>query len=135
MNNELNKNKTNKNQNKKHIKNGNSFEPDNFNWKKAGKTSFIWMAIILGAVYVSGLLTDVGKQELEIEYTEYKKYLENGDIAKGVIMGDVFHGEFKVPQMLDSQYGNKIDGVSHFKLTHKNQAHFEFRFHANFKKY
>ena len=47
----------------------------------------------------------------------YKKYLQNGDIAKGVIMGDVFHGEFKVPQMLDSQYGNKIDGVSHFKLT------------------
>ena len=32
-------------------------------------------------------------------------------------MGDVFHGEFKVPQTLDSQYGNTIDGVSHFKLT------------------
>ena len=115
MSDKFNKNKINNNQNKKHPKNGNSFEPDNFNWKKSGKTSFIWMAIILGAVYVSGLLTNVGKQELEIEYTEYKKYLENGDIAKGVIMGDVFHGEFKVPQMLDSQYGNKIAGVSHFK--------------------
>ena len=75
MNNKLNKNNSNKNQNKKHIKNGSGFEPDNFNWKKAGKTSFIWMVIILGAVYVSGLLTNVGKQELEIEYTEYKKYL------------------------------------------------------------
>ena len=117
MNDKLNKNNLNNSQNKKRNKHGNNFEPDNFNWKRAGKTSFIWMAIILGAVYVSGLLTDVGKQELEIEYTEYKKYLENGDIAKGVIMGDVFHGEFKVPQMLDSQYGNKIDGVSHFKLT------------------
>ena len=117
MNDKFNKNKTNKNQIKKPAKHGNSFEPDNFNWKKAGKTSFIWMAIILGAVYVSGLLTDVRKQELEIEYTEYKKYLENGDIAKGVIMGDIFHGEFKVPQILDSQYGNKIDGVLHFKLT------------------
>ena len=90
MSDKFNKNNVNKNQNKKHLKNGNSFEPDNFNWKKSGKTSFIWMAIILGAVYVSGLLTNVGKQELEIEYTEYKKYLENGDIAKGVIMGDVF---------------------------------------------
>ena len=76
MSDKFNKNNTNKNQNKKHFKNGNSFEPDNFNWKKAGKTSFIWMAIILGAVYVSGLLTNVGKQELEIEYTEYKKYLD-----------------------------------------------------------
>ena len=117
MNNELNKNKTNKNQNKKHIKNGNSFEPDNFNWKKAGKTSFIWMAIILGAVYVSGLLTDVGKQELEIEYTEYKKYLENGDIHKAVIMGDVFHGEFKTPQSISSPLGTQLNDITHFKLT------------------
>ena len=47
------------------------------------------MAIILGAIYVSGLLTD--ENEAEIEFTEYKEYLENGEIAKGVIMGDVFH--------------------------------------------
>ena len=67
----------------------------------AGKTSFIWLSIILGAVYISGLLTDVGKRN-RIEYTQYKNYLENGDIAKGVIMGDVFHGEFKIPQTLNT---------------------------------
>ena len=75
------------------------------------------MAIILGAVYVSGLLTNGGKKEIEIEYTEYKKYLENGEIAKGVIMGDIFHGEFKESKILESPYGNQIDGVLHFKLT------------------
>ena len=66
MNDKLNKNNLNKSQNKKHNKHGNNFEPDNFNWKRAGKTSFIWMAIILGAVYVSGLLTDVGLSLIHI---------------------------------------------------------------------
>ena len=76
------------------------------------------MAIILGAIYVSGLLTDVGKNEIEIEFTEYKEYLENGEIAKGVIMGDVFHGEFKEAKQLDAPFGgSKIDGIYHFRLT------------------
>ena len=112
-----NNNKINKKQNKNSSKNTSGFEPDNFDWKKASKTSFIWMAIILGAVYVSGLLTNGGKKEIEIEYTEYKEYLDNGEIAKGVIMGDVFHGEFKESKILESPYGNQIDGVLHFKLT------------------
>ena len=73
-------NKVNKNQNNNSSNSNNGLEPDNFDWKSAGKTSFIWIAIIFGAVYVSGLLTDVGKKELEIEYTEYKQYLKNGDI-------------------------------------------------------
>ena len=117
MNKKLKDNKNNNKQNKNNSKNTSGFEPDNFDWKKASKTSFIWMAIILGAVYVSGLLTNGGKKEVEIEYTEYKKYLENGEIAKGVIMGDIFHGEFKDSKILESPYGNQIDGVKHFKLT------------------
>ena len=60
--------------------------------------------------------SDVGKKEIEIEYTQYKNYLENGDIAKGVIMGDVFHGEFKIPQTLNTPYGNALNNISHFKL-------------------
>ena len=73
--------------------------------------------IIFGAVYVSGLLTETGKKEIEIEYTEYRKYLDNGDIQKGVIMGDVFHGEFKVPQTLDTPIGGQLNEITHFKLT------------------
>ena len=110
----MNKNKKNKNSGSP--KNGNGFNKDEFNWKHAGKTSFIWLSIILGAVYISGLLTDVGKKEIEIEYTQYKNYLENGDIAKGVIMGDVFHGEFKIPQTLNTPYGNALNNISRFKL-------------------
>ena len=114
----MNKNnyKDKKNQNSGSPNNGKGFNKNEFNWKRAGKTSFIWLSIILGAVYISGLLTDVGKKEIEIEYTQYKNYLENGDIAKGVIMGDVFHGEFKIPQTLNTPYGNALNNISHFKL-------------------
>ena len=109
----------NKKQNPKQNPNkpGQHNQPENFDWKRAGKTSFVWLMIIFGAVYVSGLLTETGKKEIEIEYTEYRKYLDNGDIQKGVIMGDVFHGEFKVPQTLDTPIGGQLNEITHFKLT------------------
>ena len=109
----------NKKQNPKQNPNkpGQHNQPENFDWKRAGKTSFVWLMIIFGAVYVSGLLTETGKKEIEIEYTEYSKYLDNGDIQKGVIMGDVFHGEFKVPQTLDTPIGGQLNEITHFKLT------------------
>jgi cell division protease FtsH len=91
--------------------------PENFDWKRAGKTSFIWLMIIFGAVYISGLLTQAGKKEIEIEYTEYRKFLEKNEIQKGIIMGDVFHGEFKEPQIIDTQIGGPLVDVTHFRLT------------------
>ena len=109
----------NKNQNSKKEKESpkKKNQQDNFDWKRAMKTSFIWLIIVFGAVYISNLLTQAGKQEIEIEYTEYRKYLENGDIQKGVIMGDVFHGEFKLPQSLDTPVGTTLNDITHFKLT------------------
>ena len=108
---------SNKNQKKETDKNNQNNQQDNFDWRRASKTSFIWLVIIFSAVYISGLLTDAGKKEIEIEYTEYRKYLENGDIHKAVIMGDVFHGEFKTPQSIDSPLGTQINDITHFKLT------------------
>jgi len=70
----------NNNPNKEIDKQNKDNQNENFDWKRAGKTSFIWLIIIFGAVYISGLLTQAGKKEIEIEYTEYRKYLENGDI-------------------------------------------------------
>ena len=90
---------------------------DNFDWQRAGKTSFIWLIIIFSAIYISGLLTDAGKKEIEIEYTQYRKYLDNGDIQKAVIMGDVFHGEFKTPQSIQLPIGTQLNDITHFKLT------------------
>ena len=86
---------------------------DQFHWKRAGKTSLIWISIILCAVYISGLLTESGKKEIEIEYREY---LKNHEIQKAVVIGDVFHGEFKLAKTLDTPLG-VLENVTHFKLT------------------
>jgi len=102
---------------KKHNQKSNQEQSqDQFDWKRAGKTSFIWLMIIIGAVYISGLLTESGKKELEIEYTAYREYLMNGEIEKAVIMGNTFHGEFKIPKTIETPIG-PINDVSHFKLT------------------
>ena len=66
----------NKNQSNNKDKNNQNNQHDNFDWRRASKTSFIWLIIIFSAVYISGLLTDAGKKEIEIDYTEYRKYLK-----------------------------------------------------------
>ena len=106
------KNKPQQNQNKQNPKK----KPDQFDWMRAGKTSIVWLMIIFGAVYISGLLTESGKKEIEIEYTDYREYLANRDIEKAVIMGDVFHGEFKVSKTIETPIG-PLNDVTHFKLT------------------
>ncbi len=90
--------------------------PDQFHWKRAGKTSLIWISIILCAVYISGLLTESGKKEIEIEYTEYREYLKNHEIQKAVVIDVVFHGEFKLAKTLNTPLG-ALENVTHFKLT------------------
>ena len=101
---------------KKSPRSSNKNNPDQFHWKRAGKTSLIWISIILCAVYISGLLTESGKKEIEIEYTEYREYLENHEIQKAVVIGVVFHGEFKLAKTLDTPMG-ALENVTHFKLT------------------
>ena len=58
-------------------KNKQKRKEDNFDWKRASKTSLVWLMIIFFAVYISGILTESGKKEIEIEYTDYKVYLLN----------------------------------------------------------
>ena len=101
---------------KKSPRSSNKNNPDQFHWKRAGKTSLIWISIILCAVYISGLLTESGKKEIEIEYTEYREFLENHEIQKAVVIGVVFHGEFKLAKTLDTPMG-ALENVTHFKLT------------------
>ena len=101
---------------KKSPRSSNKNNPDQFHWKRAGKTSLIWISIILCAVYISGLLTESGKKEIEIEYTEYREYLKNHEIQKAVVIDVVFHGEFKLAKTLNTPMG-ALENVTHFKLT------------------
>ena len=109
-------NKKPKSPGKKSPRSSNENNPNQFHWKRAAKTSLIWISIILCAVYISGLLTESGKKEIEIEYTEYREYLKNHEIQKAVVIGNVFHGEFKLAKTLDTPLG-VLENVTHFKLT------------------
>ena len=111
----MNKNKKRENNSNKNS--GGNQDKEGFSWGRASKTSLVWLVIVMGAIYLSGQLTNLGRKEIEIEFTEYKEYLKNGEIQKGVIIGDVFHGEFKVPRSIETDYGDQISNVSHFRLT------------------
>lgn len=87
-----------------------------FQFKKAGKTSLIWLLIIVGAIVISGVFTNTGKKEIEIEYFQYQEYLKNRQIAKGTIIDNIFHGEFKIPQNIDTKYGT-IENAERFFLS------------------
>ena len=91
-------------------------EKKEFQWRQAGKTSFIWIVIILFTIYFSSILSDSRNNEVEIEYTEYKHFLDDGLISKAVIVEKTFHGEFKTAQAIDTPLGVRKD-VLKFRLT------------------
>ncbi len=105
------KNSNNKKQNSNKSKN-----EENFDWKRASKTSLVWLLIIFFAVYVSGTLTESNKREVEVEFSDYKDFLQNKEIYKGVITGEIFYGEFKQPKSIQSSSGLNLDNITHFKL-------------------
>jgi len=71
----------------------NKKENEQFQWKRAGKTSLVWVLIIISAVFLSNLFTGKGADEVEIQYTEYRSFLKDGLIAKARVVDEVFHGE------------------------------------------
>ena len=78
---------------------------EQFHWKKAGKTSFVWVLIIISAIFMSNLFTGQGRDEVEIQFSEYRTFLNNGLIAKARIVDEVFHGELTEPQTIINARG------------------------------
>ena len=103
-------------QNKKPKDNKKKNEKLEFQWKKAGKTSFIWITIILVTVYFSSVISENRNNEVEIEYTEYKNYLNEGAIKSAIIINKTFYGEFKSNQTIDTPLGTR-DDIIKFRLS------------------
>ena len=85
--------------------NKDSNTPEQFHWKKAGKTSFVWILIILSAIFMSNIFTGQGGNEVEIQYSEYRAFLTRGLIMKARVIDEVFHGELSEPQTVSSSRG------------------------------
>jgi cell division protease FtsH len=83
---------------------------EQFQWKRAGKTSVIWIMIILGAIIFSNIFTEGSEKEIEIEYFQYKEFLENRFISKAEIVKvtNILHGELSSPQKITLKNGNII---------------------------
>jgi len=78
---------------------------EQFHWKKAGKTSLVWVLIIISAIFMSNLFTDQGGNEVEIQYSEYRTFLNNGLITKARIIDEVFYGELSESQTIVNSRG------------------------------
>jgi cell division protease FtsH len=98
-----------KNQDNKDNKN------NEFQWKRAGKTSFIWVFILITAIFLSGLFTSAHQKTIEIQYYQYRAFLEDKLISKATVIEDVFTGEFETPQTIISDAG-PIENVTKFKV-------------------
>ena len=86
-----------------------------FHWKRAGKTSFIWVFLLISAIFLSGLFTSADQKAVEIQYYEYRGFLEDKLITKATIVEDVLTGEFETPQTIISEVG-PIENVKKFKV-------------------
>lgn len=83
-----------------------------FEWKRAGKTSMIWLLILMAAIFLSGILTS-GEQSVEIQYFQYQKFLKERLISNADIIDKVFYGEFSTPQTIETKMGT-VENVQKF---------------------
>ena len=109
-------NNSNKMSDKKITKNkNNKKKPDQFQWQRAGKTSFVWILVIISAVFLSNLFTNQSGEEVEVQYSEYRSFLTDNLIAKARIVDQVFHGELSEPRMILNSGGISREVVN-FRL-------------------
>jgi cell division protease FtsH len=87
-----------------------------FQWKRAGRTSLIWVVIIIAAVFLSSLFTNSARKEVEIDYSIYREYLTSRILSKANIIENTFHGELTTPQTVITDYGT-FENVTRVYLT------------------
>ncbi|MEE8437764.1 MAG: ATP-dependent zinc metalloprotease FtsH [Candidatus Neomarinimicrobiota bacterium] len=87
-----------------------------FQWKRAGKTSLVWGFILITAIFLSGLFTGQGQNEIEIQYSEYINFMSRGLIEEAAIIDDIFHGRLSTDQVIILSNGNSRN-VNRFYLT------------------
>ena len=77
---------------------------DNFQWQKVSKNFLFWLLIIIITIWISQKFAQVGKNEVEITYRQFKNYLEQGMVSKVEVRGNELHGELKEAQENPKNY-------------------------------
>jgi cell division protease FtsH len=72
-----------------------SGDNDEFKWKKASKTSLMWIIIIISSIFLIQILGTGSKEEVVVTYDQYKTLLTSGQIKDATIIEREFHGILK----------------------------------------
>jgi len=88
---------------------------NNFRWKKASKTSLIWIIIFISSIFLIQILSSGGYEEYPVAYTQFKDLLKEKAIAEATVMGEELHGVLKAEKTMT--IGNKSVKVEHFVVT------------------
>ncbi len=110
-----NQNKNKSNNARNDAKNNKNEDNPQFQWKKAGKTSFAWILIIITAISLSRFFSSQPNGEVEIEYSDYKNFLSSRSIIKAKIIDEVFFGELNTPQSIILSNGLSKE-IQYFRL-------------------
>jgi cell division protease FtsH len=87
---------------------------EEFKWKKASKTSLMWLIIIISSLLLIQVLGKSGKEEVVITFSQYKELLAEQRIVQATIIENEFHGTLAEPKELVIN-GRPIS-VEHFML-------------------
>ena len=87
----------------------------NFQWKRATKTLLFWILLFLGAVYIVHVFNLRKPKEIELSYSEYRQFLENGSIEKANIEEQEFHGILKYEETIIRE--GRMQPFQRFKTT------------------
>lgn len=92
-------------------------KPDssNFQWKRAGKTSLVWVLILMTAIFLSGIFTNQQGKEVEIEWFQYRDFLTQKLFKDATITGEMFHATLTEPQTIVKDF-HTINDVSRVYL-------------------
>ncbi len=63
-----------------------------FKWKKASKTSLMWLVILISSIFLIQILSSGRKEEVYITYSQYRDLLKAHKIQKATIIEKEFHG-------------------------------------------
>ncbi len=111
-----NQKKDNKDSNGSMKPNQDKQNPKNeFQWKRAARTSLIWVFIFSAAIFLSNLFTNEAQNQAAVTYQEYRDFLEDRKISEVVVVEKTITGKLSTLQTIEDKNGLEKD-INQFEV-------------------